>query len=117
METGLVAISCIAAINGGWMFVDGLRALLTGRYITPGHRPGELGPWRVLVRRLGLDPLSAPVRMTILLIGATWWLALVLFHRGDDPNLVVMHVAALCTLWYLPLGTLLSVACLVLMHL
>ena len=63
----------LCVLQGGFMALDGVRALLTGRYITPGgDRAGELGPWSRLVSALGLAPESAVVKAVFVGYGVLW---------------------------------------------
>lgn len=117
MKTGSIVISGIAIINGGWMVVDGVRSLITGHYFTPNGRPGKLGPWSFLVQAIGLDPYSILVKAVIALIGAAWLIGLALFWTGQDDRFTVMSVVAVFSLWYLPVGTALSIICLLLIYL
>jgi len=98
------------------MALDGVRALVTGRYITPGgDRAGELGPWSRLVTAVGVAPESAVMKAVFVGLGLLWLLlavGLAVQAGWAWPFGLVLSVA---TLWYLGPGTVLSVLGLVLL--
>ena len=99
----------LCVLQGGFMALDGVRALLTGRYITPGgDRAGELGPWSRLVSALGLAPESAVVKAVFVGYGVLWLVLAIglALHAGWAWPLGL--VLAVGTLWYLVPGTVLS---------
>ncbi|PID36442.1 MAG: hypothetical protein CR993_05075 [Rhodobacterales bacterium] len=95
-------IAILAGINGLWMIADGVHVLRNGKYIGP-EVPG---PWRHIVEAIGLDPLK--IGPAFIFLGAFWLLALAL-HLGKISSLLLI-LAAFTTLWYLPLGTIISLA-------
>jgi hypothetical protein len=112
-------VAAIGVLMGGWMTFDGSRALIKGDYVTPGDGPyaGQLGPWSRLVRGAGLEPRSTVVKATFVILGLSW-LSIAIAHalgaRWAWPGLLVL---SLLSLWYLPVGTILSVLELVLLFL
>lgn len=99
-----VLAGTVGIIQGGWMVFDGLHVLSTGRYFGP-VKPG---PWSDLVSSLGVDPY----RLGGLFVGlGTEWLlssfALLLLRAEGWPR-IGLAVAAAGSLWYLPVGTVLS---------
>lgn len=116
MSVKLVMLQLIALLNGGWMMADGMRAMLKGDYFTFKHQPGELGPWASLLERCGINPRSFGVKVFITALGAGWLLGLLLVCLGNEAFIPVLHVVAIGTLWYLPLGTILSLACLFMLN-
>jgi hypothetical protein len=93
----------IALLNGGWMTFDGLHVLRTGKYFGP-EMPG---PWSSLLRKIRLDPFKmGPV---FLFLGFLWFLAgssLLLVHNAFA--LWFTAFVSVLTIWYLPVGTILS---------
>src|SRR5438270_889496 len=89
-----LAALAIAVLIGGWLMFDGSRALIVGDYITPrsGASAGQLGPWSHVV------------------LGLLWLGAAVCFQRSPSSGWVALLITSICTLWYLPIGTVLSVA-------
>ena len=99
----------LVALVGGFMLLDGARALIAGDYTTPrlGVHAGELGPWARLVAALGIPPRSVGMKIAFVVYGVGYLAAGVLFALGIVPAAVLIVVAAL-GLWYLPFGTLLN---------
>lgn len=105
----------LALLLGGWLCFDGLRALLTGSYTTPGSGPhaGQLGPWATLIVGLGLDPSSFAIKCLHLGLGAAWLFTAVMevIRRSSRRWWVGCAVASL---WYAPFGTIIGLTVLVL---
>lgn len=115
-RTGLIVV-VLAALNGGWMMFDGARALVTGDYIMPssGEYAGQLGPWADVVGAVGLDPRSTTVKVAFVVYGGALVLVAVAFSmRAPCARRSQLVVAAL-GLWYLPFGTILNLAVIVLL--
>lgn len=104
-------IAALALLVGGWMAFDGGRALVVGEYVTPAQGPhaGELGPWKLVVAAVGIDPRSTLMKSIFLVYGLAWVGVIALFLLGARPAPVLMIVFAAGSLWYLPFGTLLGV--------
>ena len=98
------------AACGGWMLFDGLHVLQTGRYIGP-ERPG---PWADLVEAAGVDPFAlGPLFVGVGLL----WLGYVVLELARQPLArKVGRGAALLTLWYVPVGSLLALGVLALLR-
>lgn len=96
------SINLLAAVQGLWMVFDGIHLLRHGNYFGP-ETPG---PWAALVARAGFDPFG--IGPVFLALGALW-LAAMLGHLAAawTAPLVVM---AVLSLWYLPVGTVISAA-------
>lgn len=103
----------IAFVVGSWLAFDGIHALTKGDYVTT--RTGELGPWARIVSRVGIGPRSNAMKLAHVVLGIAWLTAMAL-HLARVPG---ARPALLCcsvlTLWYLPLGTMLSTAEIVLL--
>lgn len=109
--------AAIALMVGGFMLVDGTRALTVGDYLTPreGSYAGQLGPWAGLVSAIGIDPRGVPMKVTFVAFGTAWLSALAAFLRGRPSGTSALAVLAVATLWYLPVGTGLSALLLLLL--
>lgn len=110
-------VAAIGLLLGAWMTFDGSRAFVKGDYVTPseGAYAGQLGPWSKLVRAVGLEPRSSPVKGTFVVLGVCWLLFAVAYLMGARwarPGLIALSVLSL---WYLPVGTFLAVVELVLL--
>lgn len=97
-----VIASLIALLVGGWMIFDGIHVLKTGKYFGP-EKPG---PWSDVVAAVGLDPFRFGVPFIVL--GVLWllFLSAMLFHQSWAWYAALL--TAVLTLWYLPVGTILS---------
>ncbi len=101
----------LALLNAGYMVVDGTRALTKGDYFTPssGEHKGELGPWARVVTAIGIEPRSTAMKAFFVVYGLAWIVVIVGFARGQTWSWFVMLVLALGSLWYLTVGTIVSV--------
>ncbi len=96
-------ISVIAILVGGWMIFDGIHVLSTGKYFGP-ERPG---PWSDLVAVAGLDPFRFGVPFVVL--GILWLVFVGAMLFGHNWAWYAAIITAVLTLWYLPVGTVLSI--------
>lgn len=96
--------------SAGWLAIDQAHALVAGDYVTPGSGPhaGQLGPWSKLFAAMGLDPLSLSIKWVHLVIGTARLGAIVSFALRARRAWGAMLIGAIAGLWYLPLGTLIS---------
>ena len=99
------------------MTFDGTRALLVGDYVTPrtGPHAGELGPWHYVVERVGITPRSTAMKLIFVAFGISWLVigAALVLQLAWAPTAAL--VAAILTMWYLPVGTVSSVIQIVLL--
>ncbi len=104
---------------GGWLVFDGLRAFITGDYITPrsGEYAGQLGPWAKLVEAVGLDPRSSTVKGAHVILGVLWLAAAACFAARLPWAWWAIAGCSVASLWYLPIGTLIAVIALALLFL
>lgn len=103
-------IIVLALLQAFWMTFDGTRALIIGDYITPksGPNTGRLGPWAGLVTSLGIDPRSTLMKSVFICYGLAWLTMVVFYVMGDGRARWPMLALAVGTLWYLPVGTAIS---------
>ena len=106
----------LCAVQGGYMVFDGVRAFVVGSYLTPrsGTHAGELGPWARLVRKVGIQPESAAMKTTFVVLGSGYLVAAVAWALGAAWGPWLGVVLAVGTLWYLIPGTVISVLVLLL---
>jgi hypothetical protein len=102
-----IAVVIIAVIVGGWLAFDGTRALSKGDYVTA--RSGQLGPWSRVVSIFGVDPRGAVMKWTHVVLGLAWIAAAVVFLVSGPAGRIGLLGCSVLTLWYLPLGTVLSI--------
>ena len=102
-----VLVLVFTLVEAGWLAFDGTRALIVGEFITPTSGPyaGQVGPWRHLVQRVGLNPRGTPIKVIFAVYGWTWLLVGVAFAAGVSWSWMAMLIAAAGALWYLPVGT------------
>ncbi|HVT79283.1 MAG TPA: hypothetical protein VHM90_01390 [Phycisphaerae bacterium] len=98
----------LALPAGGWMLADGIYCLIHGKYIGP-ETPG---PWSIPFVALGINPFRLAPLFIVL---GVLWLSAIAFLLTAPPHLArAAWLAALgiavASLWYLPVGTFLSVA-------
>ncbi|MFN2588181.1 MAG: hypothetical protein ABR613_08690 [Actinomycetota bacterium] len=107
MERLKWAIVSLAAVDAGYMVVDGLRALVAGDYFTPssGDHAGELGPWAGLVESVGIAPRSTGMKAFFVVYGLAWLGATVAFAVERSWAWAAMLALAVGSLWYLTVGT------------
>lgn len=110
-------ILALALLQGGWLAFDGGRALLAGDYFTPSSGPGagKLGPWSRIVSALGLEPRSTLIKCLHLFLGAAWLAAAALFALFPGAGWWAVLLCSICSLWYLPIGTVASLVVIVLL--
>ncbi len=103
-------IVALAAAEAGFMAFDGARALVVGDYVTPRSGPyaGKLGPWTSLIKAVGLEPRSTPMKAIFVVYGVAWLAILVAFAAGTQWAWLAMLIAAIGSLWYLVPGTIIS---------
>lgn len=110
-------VVALALFQGAWLAFDGTRALTVGDYITPssGPRAGQLGPWSRVVSALGWEPRSTLIKSVHVSLGLLWLVGMIVFLIRPEVGWWVLFGCGIGTLWYLPLGTALSIVVLVLL--
>ena len=105
----------LALVQGGWLAFDGVHAFTRGDYVTPrsGAHAGELGPWSQIVTAAGIEPRSTLMKSTHVLLGVAWLIAAAGFLLRSPWSRRAMLLCAIASLWYLPVGTILSLAVLI----
>ena len=89
------------------MTFDGTRALTVGDYVTPssGAHAGQLGPWSRVVMSVGIPPRSTAMKLIFVVYGLTWVIIALGLAFRSGWALTAMLIAAVSTVWYLPVGT------------
>ena len=111
----IAVVLCV--VQGGYMLVDGMKALVTGSYITPGSgdHAGQLGPWAGLVGRVGIPPESVGMKLTFVILGLAWLAAAIGLGFEGSWSWIAALIVAITSLWYLVPGTVISVILLILL--
>ena len=110
MVTSKLITALVGSLAGGWMIFDGVHVMLRGKYFGP-EKPG---PWSILFSRAGIDPFR--LGPMFVLFGVCWIVFLIALSRGQTWGLYGGAAVAIASLWYLPLGTILSVVYLGLLY-
>lgn len=108
----LIKVVCglLGLVVGGFQIIDGVHVLRTGTYIGPPTP----GPWRHVVSAVGVDPFA--IGPVFVALGSAWLLATGwLLLTGSATAWWTCVAVAVLTLWYLPVGTVLSVVFLLLL--
>jgi len=96
-------VIALASIQGLWMMIDGVYVIANGKYIGP-EKPG---PWASLFGAIGVDVFK--LGPMFVLFGLAWlvFVGALLTEAAWARNLGI--VLSVLTLWYLPVGTLISI--------
>lgn len=101
---GLKILLAIAGfLNGGYMLLDGIYVMLKGKYIGP-EKPG---PWANLFYRFNVDVFK--LGPLFIVFGLLWLIWLYGLLTAQSWVYVFGFVISILSLWYLPVGTVLSV--------
>jgi len=106
-----VVVVVLGLIEGAWMTFDGTRALIVGDYVTPssGAHAGQLGPWNYVVKAVGIPPRSTAMKLIFVIYGLVWLIISLGYAREAVWAPPAMLIAAIATLWYLPVGTIVGI--------
>jgi hypothetical protein len=101
----------LCLLQGGYMLLDGARALVVGTYATPrsGEYAGQLGPWTRLVSSVGVEPESTAMKLVFVVLGVLWLGLGISVAFGAAWAWGLGLALAVGTLWYLVPGTLISI--------
>lgn len=99
----------LALLNGGWMLFDGLHVLRKGKYFGP-EKPGA---WSRIFARIGVDPFSLGPLFVVL--GLLWLVSGVGLIASAAWAWWALMASAVATLWYVKVGTVISLLVVVLL--
>ncbi len=104
-----ILITILAAANGGFMLADGIHVIRKGKYMGPA----KPGPWAHLFYKLKIDVFSLGPLFVI--FGLTWlfWSGSLWFN--DTWALLFGYILSIATLWYISVGTAISIVIIVLL--
>jgi hypothetical protein len=111
MNVTRLVMVVLGLVEGAWMSFDGSRALTKGDYVTPssGSYAGQLGPWNHIVRAVGIPPRSTAMKVIFVIYGLSWLIISLGLALGSTWAWRAMLIAAIATLWYLPVGTIVGI--------
>lgn len=97
-------ISILGLLNGAYMLIDGIYVIIKGKYIGP-EKPG---PWAEIFYKLNIDAFK--LGPLFIIYGLLWLIWIYALWTQQSWAFLLGIMISLGTLWYLPLGTLFSVA-------
>jgi len=98
-----IILTVAGLLNGIYMLLDGIYVLLKGKYIG-SEKPG---PWAALFYKLNIDVFK--LGPLFIVFGIMWLLFLVGLWTGQSWTFAAGISLCILTLWYIPVGTALSV--------
>jgi hypothetical protein len=104
-----IIITVLSLLNGGYMLADGIYVVLKGKYIGP-PKPG---PWAMLFEKLHINVFK--LGPLFIAFGLIWLVFLFSFLTKQHWAYSLAIIISLLTLWYLPVGTLISLIVLTLL--
>jgi hypothetical protein len=98
-----ILITILGLLNGGYMLLDGIYVLLKGKYIGPA----KPGPWANIFYKMDVNVFKlGPV---FIAFGIMWLIWIYALWANLSWSYAFGIVCCILTLWYLPVGTLLSI--------
>lgn len=99
-----ILVTILAFLNGAYMLLDGIVVVLKGKYIGP-EKPG---PWARLFEALSFNVFR--LGPLFIVYGILWLVWLYMFWTNQSNAYWFGLAISFLTLWYLPVGTLFSLA-------
>lgn len=100
----------LSILAGLFMMLDGAKALVTGSYIAPG---GQIGPWAAVLHSAGISPFWPLVKAGFVVLGAAYLMSAAAYAFYKPRSRMFIAAVAILTLWYVPVGTAISLVVLV----
>ena len=104
-----LVITILGLINAAYMLIDGIFVMIQGKYIGP-EKPG---PWSVIFTKLNIDVFK--LGPMFIVFGLLWFLFVYGFQTSQNWTYWYGMILSITTLWYLPIGTLISVGVIVIL--
>ena len=102
-----ILITILGFLNGAYMLVDGIFVMLKGKYIGP-EKPG---PWSEIFSAANINVFKlGPLFIVFGILWLTWLYSL---WSARSWSITFGIIISILTLWYLPVGTLLSLIILI----
>jgi hypothetical protein len=101
----------LSLLNSGFMLFDGMRAFIIGDYLRPktGEYAGLLGPWSKVVSYIGINPLSAFMKIIFIVFGLFGLCITYSFILEYPRSWQALLIYNICALWYFVTGTIISI--------
>jgi len=104
-----ILLTIIGLINAIYMLIDGIFVVIKRKYIGP-EKPG---PWSNIFSKLNINVFKlGPMFMVF---GLLWSLFVYGLQTSQNWTYLYGIILSIATLWYLPVGTLISVGVIVLL--
>lgn len=104
-----VVIILLAVLNGGWMIFDGCHVIKKGKYFGP-PTPGV---WSKIIASIGINPFS--LGPFFIGLGFLWLISSIGVVTGMPWGWLALFATSIATLWYIKVGTAISIIMLVLL--
>lgn len=91
------------------MLLDGIFVILNGKYIGPA----KPGPWANLFYKLDINVFK--LGPLFIVFGLIWLIFIFGLWTNHSWNYLLGIIVSILTLWYLPIGTLLSIIILIIL--
>jgi len=98
-----ISLLVLAVLNGGWMLFDGLHVIRKGKYFGPD----EPGLWSKIISSLGVNPFS--IGPVFVALGLAWFVSIAGLFSSSSWGWLALLLSAIATLWYVKIGTVISV--------
>jgi len=96
-------IIILGLLNGLYMVTDGIFVMFKSKYIGP-EKPG---PWANLFYKLNIDVFK--LGPLFIVLGLMWLIFLFGLQTNQNWTFLLGMLVSIFTLWYLPIGTIISV--------
>ncbi len=104
-----ILLTVIASINASYMLLDGIFVIINGKYIGP-EKPG---PWSNIFEKFNINVFKlGPI---FIVFGILWFVFIYGLQTSQSWAYLFGLFLSIATLWYLPIGTLISVISIVLL--
>lgn len=104
-----IIITILSLINGLYMLIDGIHVIIKSKYLGP-EKPG---PWANTFHKMNIDVFN--LGPLFIIYGIAWLTFLYGIWTGQSWAYFFGIIISILTLWYLPIGTFISIIILILL--
>ena len=104
-----IILSVLGIANGAFMLLDGIHVMRKGKYMGPA----KPGPWANIFYKLNINVFKLGPLFVILGLG--WFLWIYGLWSPQEGTFIMGILIATLTLWYIKVGTFISILTLVLL--